>query len=208
MAGTVQEYATQRGIKFLVHFTQASKLESILQRGLVTRDILINEGYNDFNDQYRFDGTNAVCLSIGFPNYKMFFSIRQANKDVDWVVLVIHPAALWALPCAFCVANAASAIVTAVPLEQRKNLAALQAMYADCGNKTRAVLGIPDSFPTNPQAEVLMLNGVPRDYILSVIVLNTDKQRQLQTKYPGLDVRVHASYFRYRTDYGHWKQGF
>lgn len=205
MANTVQEYANERGIKLLVHFTQASKLESILQRGLVTRDILINEGRNDFNDLYRFDGTNAVCLSIGFPNYKMFFSIRQANKDVGWVVLAIHPAALWALPCAFCVANAASASVTAVPLEQRRNLAALQAMYADLGAKTRAILGIPDSYPTNPQAEVLMLNGVPKDYIWGVIVLNKDMQLELQGKYTGLNVLVHAGYFRYRTDYAHWK---
>ncbi len=205
MANTIQEYATQRGIKFLVHFTQASKLENILQRGLVTRDILINEGHNDFNDQYRFDGTNAVCLSIGFPNYKMFFSIRQANKDIDWVVLAIKPEALWELPCAFCVANAASANVTAVNLEARRNLAALQAMYADWGDKTRAILKINDSYPTNPQAEVLMLNGVPRSYILGVIVLNKDKQQELQIKHPGLEVRAHAGYFRYRTDYAHWK---
>lgn len=204
MAHTIQEYVVERGINFLMHFTRASNLGSILQRGLVPRDTLIREGHNDFNDQFRYDGTEAVCLSIGFPNYKMFWGIRQDNKDVDWIVLVIHPAALWMLPCAFCVTNAASASVTAIPLEQRRNLAALQAMYGDWGDKTRAVLGIPNHYPTNPQAEVLMLNGVPRDYILAVIVLNTAKQQELQAQYPGLDVRVNAGYFRYRRDYAHW----
>jgi hypothetical protein len=77
MASTVQEYVAEREIDCLVHFTRASNLDSILQRGLLPRDILMVEGYNDFNDQYRHDGTNAVCLSIGFPNYKMFFSLRQ-----------------------------------------------------------------------------------------------------------------------------------
>ena len=208
MAGTIQKYATERGINFLMHFTRASNLESILQRGLLPRDTLILEGYKDFNDHYRYDGTHAVCLSIGFPNYKMFFGIRQENKDVDWIVLVIHAAALWTLPCVFCVENAASAGVTSVPLEERKELAALQAMYADWDDKPRSVLGIPDNYPSNPQAEVLMLNGVPRNYILCVIVLNLAKQQELQAKYPGLDVRVHAGYFRYRRDYAHWKKGF
>jgi hypothetical protein len=205
MVKTIQEYLAERDITHLFHFTRTSNLDSILQRGLVPRDILTREGYSDFNDQYRYDGTHAICLSIGFPNYKMFWGIRQDNKDVDWVILVINAAALWMLPCAFCVTNAASASVAAIPLEQRRNLAALQAMYADWGDKTRAVLGIQNHYPTNPQAEVLMLDGVPRAYILGVIVLNTAKQQELQARFPELDVRVIVSYFRYRQDYAHWK---
>lgn len=207
MARTIQEYVAERGIRYLMHFTRVSNLGNILQRGLVPRDILVKNGWSNFNDQYRHDGTHAVCLSIEFPNYKMFWGVRQDNTDVDWVVLVIRTDALWMLPCAFCVTNAASASVTAVPLEQRRNLAALQSMYADWDGKTRAALGIPNYYPTNPQAEVLMLNGVPRDYILGAIVLNAAKQQELQTQYPGLEVQVHASYFRYRQDYAHWKQG-
>lgn len=204
MANTIQEYVTDRGIQYLMHFTRASNLSSILQRGLVLRSTLIQEGYSDFNDQYRIDGTNAICLSIGFPNYKMFWGVRQDYK-VDWVILVICKEALWALPCAFCTTNAASAGVTAVPLDQRRDLAALKAMYADWGDKTRAVLGIPDNYTTNPQAEVLMLNGVPREYIRGAFVLNEATKEALQVKYPELDVRVNASYFRYRRDYAQWK---
>jgi hypothetical protein len=87
-------------------------------------------------------------------------------------------------------------------------MGALKAMYADWGDKTRTILGIPNNYPTNPQAEVLMLDGVPREYIFSVIVLNKAKQQELQDKYPGLDVRVIARFFRYRQDYAHWKHGF
>ncbi|OGB77357.1 MAG: hypothetical protein A2496_14535 [Burkholderiales bacterium RIFOXYC12_FULL_60_6] len=207
MSNSVQEYATERGIKNLMHFTRASNLNSILQRGLVPRDTLVNEGFSDFNDQLRLDGTHAACLSIGFPNYKMFFATRQNNPTVDWVVLVIHPAALWTLPCVYCATNAASASVTALPISQRSGLTALQAMYADWGDKTRTVLEIPNHYPTNPQAEVLMLKGVPKNYILGVLVLNTAKQQELQLRYPGLDVRAYAGYFRYRQDYAYWKQG-
>lgn len=204
MANTIQEYAVERGINYLVHFTRASNLDSILKYGLVPRDALTLSGYTGFNDQYRYDGTNAVCLSIAFPNYKMFWGVRQDYK-VDWVILVIFKEALWKLPCAFCATNAASACVTAVPLDQRRDLAALKAMYVDWGDKTRVMLGIPDNYPTNPQAEVLMLNGVPREYIRGAFVLNEATKVALQVKYPELDVRVNASYFRYRRDYAQWK---
>lgn len=87
MATTVQEYAVKIGVKHLVHFTRESNLESILNRGMVTRDRLNSEGFDGFNDNVRADHTNAVCVSIGFPNYKMWWAIRQGTPNVDWVLL-------------------------------------------------------------------------------------------------------------------------
>jgi ssDNA thymidine ADP-ribosyltransferase, DarT len=207
MATTIQEYATELDVKQLVHFTREANLDSILQRGLVPRDTLILEGFANFNDQLRADNTHAVCVSIGFPNYKMWYGIKQDNPGVDWVVLLIHPAALWTLPCAFCAANAALGAVAAVPLAQRRTLTAFQAMYADVPGKERVKLGIPNYWPTNPQAEVLMLEGVPRAYILGLIVLNTAQQLRLAARYPGVQIWVHAGYFRYRKDFAFWKAG-
>ena len=205
MANTIEEYATERGVPFLMHFTRTSNLHGILQNGLLTRDALANGINAAFNDAYRLDATNAVCVSIAYPNYKMFFILRQDNKDVDWVILAIYPSALWLLPCAFCTTNAASNVVTAVPLEDRCNLAAFQLMYADWEGKNRQTLRIPDNYPTNPQAEVLMLNGVPRQFIYAVVVLNSAKKQELEARYPGLDVRVNAGYFRGRLDWAHWR---
>lgn len=71
MIKLIEGFAKLRGIKNLSHFTRESNLDSILQRGLITRDLLTREGYHSFNDSVRADGTNAVCLTIGFPNYKM-----------------------------------------------------------------------------------------------------------------------------------------
>lgn len=48
MATTVQEYAAEVGVKQLVHFTRESNLESILNRGLVTREMLTRESFNGF----------------------------------------------------------------------------------------------------------------------------------------------------------------
>lgn len=205
MATTIQEFVAERGINALFHFTRARNLDSILARGLVPRNILRREGFDGFNDQYRIDATDAVCLSIGFPNYKMFYGIQKDHEGETWVILVIHPQALWDLDCAFCVANAASNGVTAIPLAQRKTLVAMQAMYADWPGKPRAELNIPDNYPTNPQAEVLALQGVPRQYIVAVITLNEAVRKELMDKFPGVDIRALAGYFRYRRDYAHWK---
>ncbi|BEP37653.1 hypothetical protein GmRootV59_46240 [Variovorax sp. V59] len=204
MATTVQEYVAERGINSLMHFTRVSNLDSIMARGLVPRNTLVAEGYASFNDQYRFDQTNAVCVTIGFPNYKMFHGCKKDHPDERWVVLVIRPAALWMLDCAFCVTNAASNMVTAIPLANRKGLAAMQGMYADWPTKARADLAIPDAYPTNPQAEVLMLNGVPRNYIMGIITLNEAVRLELLMKFPGVDIRAMAAYHRWRKDYQHW----
>lgn len=201
----IEEYVAARGITLLLHFTQVCNLDSILQRGILPRNMLIGEDGVRFNDQYRFDGTDAVCLSISYPNYKMFFRLRQESPDAEWVVLAVRPRALWMLPCAFCATNAASATITAIPLAQRRTLAALQGLYADWGGKNRAVLAIPDNYPTNPQAEVLMLEGVPRDYILGVIVPNIPLKNRLLARYPGLAVKHVPQYFGPRHDYIHWR---
>ena len=209
MVTSIQEYAEQRGITYLFHFTRSENLGSIIQRGLVTRDVLIQEGnISACNDVYRIDGTNAVCLSIAFPNYKMFWSLRERAKDqvIDWVVLAIRPAVLWELPSVFCRENAAAASVTAIPVGRRKLLGAFKSMYDDFDEKKRAQLPIMDDYPTNPQAEVLMLDGVPRSYILGAYVLNNQAQNRLAALHSGLEFRVNASYFRYRADYEQWRK--
>lgn len=204
MSEEIKNYATERGIKYLMHFTRAKNLDSILRRGLIPRNTLNNEGYKGFNDHLRLDNTHAVCLSIDFPNYKMFHKVKQESVGETWVIVAIQPKALWELDCAFCTENAASARVTAIPLEQRKSLAAMQAMYKDQPSKPRDLLGIPKHYPTNPQAEVLMLQGVPREYILGVFALNEAVKQQVLENRPLLQVRVDDQLFWPRRDYKHW----
>lgn len=207
MAKTIQEYAEERGIKNLLHFTRESNLDSILQRGLVTRDVLWQEDYAHFNDHVRADYTNAVCLTIGFPNYKMWHGLKQDDPTIDWVIIAVRPSALWTLPCAFCTANAALGSVTAIPLEQRQTLAAFQAMYADVPGKERVKLGIAASFTTNPQAEILMLQGVPSNYIFGVIASTVAQEARLKARYQNLQIFMRPGYFSYRNDWAYWKPG-
>jgi hypothetical protein len=205
MATTIKEFVTERGIKFLMHFTRAKSLESIISRGLVPRSTLVLADFDGLNDPHRIDGTDAVCLSIGFPNYKMFYRIRQDHPAETWVVLVIHRKALWDLDCAFCTSNAASKGVTAIPLEQRKGVTALRALYADWPTKPPSALKIPDHYPTNPQAEVLALQGVPRSYIVGIYTPNEKVKEETFAKYPTVTVLARPKFFSYRDDFEDWK---
>lgn len=206
MTNPIQEFAKERGIKALMHFTRLSNLTSILQRGLVMRDTLVLEDNNGaLNDQYRHDHTNAICLTIGFPNYKMFWGLRRDNPGTDWVIVALSPSVLFELPCAFCVTNAAAARVSLIPIEQRMTIDAFRAMYADFDDKPRAQLGLTNDLPTNPQAEILVQADIPPQHIFGVSVLNAAMKAKVEGAHPGVTVRVHDHLFSGRSDHAYWK---
>ena len=61
----MRQFAEDRQIEFLLHFTKLSNLDTILKYGLVTRDLIERDGANDLlNDSRRIDDTSAVCVSI------------------------------------------------------------------------------------------------------------------------------------------------
>lgn len=203
---TIQEFAAERGIKALFHFTRIENLDSILRHGLLTRSQCVEQNCRAvFNDAYRIDATDAVCASISFPNYKLFWPFRCDTRGAEWVVIVLHASVMWESSSAFCTANAASAAVTAKPLEERTGLAALKLMFEDFGTTARADLGIPNHYTTNPQAEVLLLEGAPRKYIGGVVVPTQAIKAKLEAAFPGLQLKLNGGYFGARRDHGHWK---
>jgi len=202
---TIQRFIQERGIKVIFHFTKLRNLGSILAHGLVTRNRLLDKQH--CNDGYRMDRTDAVCASIGFPNYKMFWSLRKQNPTEEWIILAISPLALIELRCAFCQENAASNNVSGLSIAQRSTLEALQRMYGDFGEKERKDLPIPDDYPTHPQAEILFLDGVPLRYVGAILVQNEAMKQKIEKSYPRNMMKVVAKsdYFGPRKDYAHWQ---
>ena len=91
-ATLLQQFVRDRGIKYLLHFTPIYNLRSILRLGFVPRKFLDMPGIKEtirplFPDLLRQDGQwYCFCLSISWPNYKMFFQKRKQILT-DWVVL-------------------------------------------------------------------------------------------------------------------------
>lgn len=203
------EAVTQsRDIEYLLHFTRLDNLQSIMEHGLIPRSQLEAEDIEaTFNDDDRIDDCpNATCLSITFPNYKMFWACRQSFKDVKWIVLAIKPIVLWEKDCAFCHENAASNAVTCIPLSARKGIDAFNRLYEEIdGKPSRKVLGISDRAPTNPQAEVLVFDIIEPELIIGVLVENQVVANEAKKRYSKIDTQIVKGFFSPRKDYEHWK---
>ncbi len=210
-ARSIRAFCLQRGIRKLIHFTRLENLRSVLSRGLLGRyavESLPSPDRPILNDAYRFDGVlEAVCLSISFPNYRMFNKLSNMNRR-DWVVLVLEPYILWEFDCAFYERNAAASSTTSITLAQRREYSSLVQVFTDQHPNKREGLGIPVNYPTNPQAEVLVLEPIAPSYISEVHFIDqTDMENWLDQNGRNLSQRFVNSrdFFAPRVDYTEWK---
>lgn len=173
----IKRIVETRRIQFLTHFTSIENVLGILTFGLLPRVLLgvvRNAGLKAVvTDEDRLDlCSHASSLSISFPNYRMFYKYRTAMKGKTWAVLKISPVILWEKECVFCGENAASSRVRNLSITSRKGPEALQKLFQDYQtserSKERAILKLPDGYPTHPQAEVLAFGTVEPKFLLQV----------------------------------------
>ena len=168
----IQTHATTIQVPYLLHFTRATNLPSIMARGLYPIGRAHEIGaVPAINDQYRFDGhRNSTSVSIGFPNCQMLYKYRMADAAVDWAILVLHPSILWAKNCAFCRHNAADGRISGQPLPHLMTPQAFTGMYDEIeGLSTREEQKLKTFDPTDVQAEVLVFDVIEPQYIVAVI---------------------------------------
>jgi len=210
---SIKKIIEQKKILSLIHFTPITNLPSILEHGLLSRrdvDNLINRSSLLVNDSLRLDGyKEAVCLSISFPNYRMFYKYRsQDEENLDkWVVIGINPEILWKFNCAFCSHNAASNEARFIYLEERKDPRTLESLFDDYGDIRRATLNIPGNYTTNPQAEVLVFDSIPvtefqKIYFNNIKIFNTFLNENYIEQNSLFE--VNPFYFNHRKDHRYW----
>lgn len=172
----IQAHATAIKIPFLAHFTRVANLPSIMRHGLYPISRAAQNGIKpEANDELRLDGhKDASSLSIGFPNYKMFYKYRLENPGVEWAVLGIEPSVLWTKDCAFCCHNAADARVSCLPPAQLKTPEAFIRMYEEIeGVQSREEQRLKPFDPTDGQAEVLVFDIIEPEFIGGAIFENS-----------------------------------
>ena len=203
-----ERFLYDRGVTALVHFTKAENLLGIFTHGLVPNSGLKRIGKEEcINDNIRLDGhRDANCLSIQFPNYKMFYSLRKKSTS-DWVVLCLKPELLNEYKAAFFPTNAASNAMRFQKI-QFNNSKGLASMYSDSlyGNN-RKDLGIPDSYTTDPQAEILVFGTIKPEYIFQVVFDSEYSLKRWKYLIPAsVNAKVNTDYFYGRKDWEHWKR--
>ena len=212
----IQQIVDARGIGTLCHFTPKERLSSILHRGLLSRHFLEKlppSKRPPFTDPDRHDGyKEAICLSIGFPNYRMLFQKTGHDKQSQWAILLIDTKVLWELDCAFCYQNASSNFVRLIPLKDIKKPSALKRMFRDQDYDNKGSyqrqLQIPKDYPTHPQAEVLVFNSIPAMYIKAVLFYNGTALKKWKEDNPKpypQTFSANKQYFKPRCDYAAWQ---
>ena len=210
----MEQAVRNRRIPCLCHFTRASNIRSIFRRGILPREIA-EERINNLlvNDEDRYDGhKNANCLSIGYPNYKMFYKLQHDNPHEDWIVIKVKPEILWLGDCAFCKENAASHIVTCIPITRRKGRTAFLGLFENYpGKRSREDLHLPDYYPTNPQAEVLYFGVIRPSEIMSIHFKNRESCRagreslhRIRNRRSWIRLKYGESQFKPRIDWEEW----
>lgn len=194
----------QREIRHLCHFTRAENLRAILTDGLTPR-MFLDGKLAIFNDEFRYDRCeNAVCTTIEFPNYKMFYQLRCANPGAEWAVLLLDAQILIDYECAFCQTNAGSATSYTIPLEDRIGAEALASLYAPIVEGVWRSPFIPMSFPTSPQAEVLVFDVITANYIEAVYFENAAALLKFNDLRRSFNMSVDTDWFGPRADYKLW----
>ncbi len=210
----IKQEIKKRGVHHLYHFTRASNLESILNYGILPRTTLDNNSIKyEYNDAGRHDRCkNAVCTSIEFPNYRMFYKARMSNPNTDWVVIELDAKILYESDCAFCWMNAGDSRISSVKIEERKTYTAFKELFENRAGFQERDSHLNDSDPTNPQAEVLVFSNIPVDYITNIYFCDKDTGYKYINHVDSLSkmaekemVRVGGYLFKYRVDYENWQ---
>ncbi|KGC96461.1 hypothetical protein DP49_1178 [Burkholderia pseudomallei] len=202
----MQNFLKARDIDQVVHFTRLANLPSILQQGIIPRDTLVLRDIRfEFNDGYRHDGyLNASCFTLSWPNYKMFYAARCEHQDVKWAVIECAPSVLWEKPCIFSAENAASGAARSVDAAQRTGVPGIEAMFAEVADKpTRTQMRLPNWYPTNPQAEVLVCDVVEPTYFVRVHIADATERQQYANRFPQFAYTT--GWEGARSDWQHWK---
>lgn len=200
----ISDFIQERNITSLYHFTKADNLHGILRNGLLSRKTLDkNDIEYSYNDEVRLEGKlHANCVSISFPNYRMFYKYRNQSIGNEWCVIELNPRILYEKECLFCIENAASNSETMRSDEEKKGIEGLKQLYYN--EEYRRQINLSSNFTTNPQAEVLVLEDIGVEYIETIYF------RENPVEFPFYDYKeykflVWKYLFDARSDYPYWR---
>lgn len=170
------------GVTRLCHFTKLQNLTHIInsEDGILASS-LIRQDTKNVTDKFRYDGElNYVCCSVQYPNSWYLEKAMQTNPDKvfkDWVVLYIDLSILNYKSAKFCPCNASKEKGAYID-DDIDNIEAIFATSVPTCQYPRSPRMLA-SCPTDGQAEILIKDSIPREYITGIAVGTKDVAKQV-----------------------------
>ncbi len=218
----IQKILERRKIKYLVHFTRVENLSSILEHGLIPVEIQEQRGIVSIhNDDQRIDSKlDCTSCSVGFPNYRLFYSFREHKYPGNkWVIIILDKDVLLSSNniAYYCHTNAARVLPGVKSDEELCTAKSFENMFResthtrDIKSIQRKDLNIPDNYTTDPQAEVLISDIIAPNYIARVCFndkrdINEYIEKNSTNLLNNYDYQVDSDFFSARKDYKFWKK--
>ena len=185
----------ERQIKHLYHFSAISNIDSIMKHGILSIDLLkANNIIYDSNDNERLDKhNNCISCSIEFPNGILLNNFKKRLKK-RYAIFKISISALnykYALCSTLNAATYGGAYIVGIDNFFK--------LYE--GER----LSMPDSFPTNEQAEVLINGKIEPQYIEQIIFETEVDEKPFKGRY---NTAIDSSFFEYRDKFLGYKFKF
>lgn len=184
------DYFIGRGVTRLCHFTTLRSLTHILcsEDGILASSS-ISQDTKVVNDRARYDGeTDHVCCSVEYPNSWYKNRAVSSNSDVifnEWVVIYISPEILKIRSAKFCPCNASSAGGLYIT-DSYENL--YQSSVSSAARTITRATNMLECCPTDGQAEVLISENIPRDYISGIAVGKQKIADRIYGMYPTIKI--------------------
>lgn len=176
------EILRNRGVTRLCHFT---KLQSLTHIITATEGILasssIRQDTKNVTDVARYDGElDHICCSIEYPNSWFLDKAISNNTDLifrEWVVLYVDLLILKSRSAKFCPCNASREKGSYI-CEEMSDIDSIFAPIVPTFKYPRSK-NMLDSCPTDGQAEILIKDTIPREFIIGIAVGTIDVAKRV-----------------------------
>ncbi|RKF16879.1 DUF4433 domain-containing protein [Roseovarius spongiae] len=180
----IRQEIEDREIPYLLHFTLAENIPSILKNGIQSREAFPTHSHPEMqqvlaSDVDRLDGCDGA-ISVSLPAFwwEMFQGKRDRSPNYDWVFLALTPDLLWSLECHFYAGGAGNGSSkfharTAGTTKAFLELFEDRDPYNPARESSfRHAHYLPDCFPTFPLSEIQVWEAIPSDAIIGAFFLD------------------------------------
>jgi len=172
----IPRFIVARNISSLFHFTSIENLESIAANGFLGRESLKTRNLNFTpSDQVRYEPVlDGVCFSLSRPNYYM--AARKIISGHEMVLLELQGLSELLTNFNFIASpgNFGSPVLKRKIESWPEEFIGGQGLMNLFKNQdVREKYTIPNFEPTDPQAEIILLEGVPWSYVKKIYFPNS-----------------------------------